>query len=138
MSAARRSEKRRVRSFVRLLDYMICGALNTLLTLSMNDMVAALTPLVAVPPPGLPGSETSALSAALPAKPVVPELDDLGLPRLLLSDSDSETKAQWGQPLLQISVEMDEETDELVFSPYAADFIAHVTQVGGTTWAGCS
>ncbi len=31
MNAARRSEKRRVRSFVRLLDYMICNALNTLL-----------------------------------------------------------------------------------------------------------
>lgn len=35
INAARRSEKRRVHNFVRLLDYMICNALHMLLVCSM-------------------------------------------------------------------------------------------------------
>lgn len=47
LNAARRSYKRRVYAFVRLLDYLGCGALHGLLTESAGDLLAALTP----PPP---------------------------------------------------------------------------------------
>ena len=126
MSAARRSEKRRVRSFVRLLDYLICGALNNLLTLSMDDMVAALTPLPAGPPQ---------LAEGASAGP--PELDELGLPRYSGSETPGGSEKavlQWGQPLLKISVGMDPEADDLVFSPHAQDFVNHIGQVGVGRW----
>ena len=44
ISAARRSEKRRVHIFVRLLVYIGCTSLHAMLMGSVSDMVAALTP----------------------------------------------------------------------------------------------
>ncbi|GLC55095.1 hypothetical protein PLESTB_000943200 [Pleodorina starrii] len=51
LNAARRSYKRRIHAFVRLMDYMICDALHELLMDSTSDLLAALSPRPPPPPP---------------------------------------------------------------------------------------
>ncbi|GAX73618.1 hypothetical protein CEUSTIGMA_g1069.t1 [Chlamydomonas eustigma] len=109
MSAARRTEKRRVRNFVRVLDYMICNTLHMLLESSIHDIMSALTP---------------APSSDIPVAEEAEELDELGLPR-----KAANILIQWGKPLLLVTLKIDPETGDLFFDPAADDFLKHMSAV---------
>lgn len=141
INAARRSEKRRVHNFVRLLDYMICHALHMLLVGSIEDMRLALTPTLPATPGPAGGSDaadtaiTAASASAASTVAVGIAADDLSMRPGTASGEAA--AAAWGGPLLVLTVRMSPETDELLFDPEPQRLLDHMMKVQGLRgWGG--
>ena len=133
-----RSEKRRVRNFVCLLDYLVCDALHALVASSIDDMAAALTPAPSAGPSAATLQGLRTLSVDGGSSTLPPASSELDLAALTLSpheegsgpDSDALPAGKWGMPLLRVTVRIDPETDELYFEPEPEAFLEHMAQVG--------
>ncbi len=95
LSAARRSYKRRIHAFVRLLDYMVCGALHELVVESTLDLVDALTPA--------PVEAKPAAGGRVQAEPAAAAADDTGD----LHESVSKAPNEAGEEAVQVEEEQE-------------------------------
>lgn len=94
-------------------DYLVCDALHTLVSSSLDDIAAALTP--APLPAPLPAAARDPVQGGLAGVII-----ESGSEATLAAPSASK---RWGMPLLQVTLKFEESQDALVFEPSADKFV---------------
>ena len=131
ITAARRSEQRRLLNYIRLADYMVCDTLHVLLVDSVSDILGVVRhlPLEAVPLPQVPAAHEPASAESHPAKDDKGAAGKAGDKKLKDGDKKLEQEAPPAEKKRRavFQVEVFLEHEQLVFSPSSDQFSRKVS-----------